>query len=318
MLTCIFENKCIIAPFIRDNPFANTEGGRHDGRYGGGIYTENGFLSIGVERYSKECLLNGHPDLVLPDKKIEQTVIFGGYIFDHFGHFILESTARLWAKKFSPKNKFIFTSTKKALHSYQLEVLELFGDYEIVYRNSIFCNSLIIPSPSFIMGKPIQDMGANDYLREEFKRQVVNNCSKKYIYLSRANQSKRKCINEIDFESELIKLGVKIVYPENLSFLEQIELFSNTSLIIGMLGSAWHTLLFASPNSSCKRIYLDFLDIWKASYKFIEEKSIGKMYRIKCMEPADQSILNPYNAKYLLNIGLAVSEIKKIMAYSNQ
>jgi len=321
MLTAIFEADCIVAPCIRNNPFPILDGGRHTGIYGGGIYTKNGFLNIGVQRYGNECVLNGHPDFVQPTQTIDQQIIFGGYIFDHYGHFILESTARLWAKKYFQQCKFIFTSIeKRPLAKFQYEILERFGDYEIVYNDAIQCSSLVIPSPSFVMGNPIEEEIANNYLRQMLKPNVNDIFSKKNFYLSRAHQQKRRCVNEAEFEIGLEKLDINIVYPEELSFFDQVYLFSNASLIIGTLGSAWHTLLFASPKENCTRVYLDFLDTWGDTYKQVEDITAGEMFRIKCMNlyGGKDEGFGLYNSNFEIDIDLALDEIRNLMERTDE
>jgi hypothetical protein len=313
MLGCNFFKRATVAPITRRQPFDEVFGGGHSGSYGGGIYLEdNSFYPVGVERYGRECVLNGHPSEITPVRREKEKAIFGGYIFFHYGHFILESTARLWARQFFPVEKYVFIAQENAkLYQQQIDCLKIFGNYEIIYDQAICYEDLIIPQPSFLMGKPIESKGALDYLR--FKALDIKSdiFSGKKIYLSRGKINKRKCINEKDFDNRLNELGFLTVYPEEMSFYDQINIFNNAQLVVGMLGSSWHTLLFASPKDTSTRIYLDFRNNWGDSYGFIEEKTPGMVIYTKCLDRVSQDETGPYNADYSINIEMALDEIKR-------
>jgi capsular polysaccharide biosynthesis protein len=313
LIGCKFLKRATIAPIIRHQPFEEIFGGGHSGSYGGGIYMENNiFHPIGVERYGRECVLNGHPPEVVPVRHEKEKVIFGGYLFMHYGHFILESTARLWARQFFPVEKFVFIMQERAsLYQQQIDCLKIFGNYEIVGDEAISYEDLIIPEPSFVMGKPISFKGSLDYLRYKFKSIKSEYFSGEKIYLSRSKINKRKCNNETDFENELRDLGFLILFPEEMTFYDQINIFNNAKVVVGLLGSSWHTLIFASPEINSTRIYLDFRNNWGDSYSFIEEQTQGKSVYSKCLIRLSHDNTGPYNADYSIDIPMALNEVKK-------
>ena len=69
------------------------------------------------------------------------------------------------------------------------------------------------------------------------------------LYISRSAGvgvlSARSCVNEINLEAELIKLGFEIVHPDQFSVREQINLFSNAELIVGCSGAGMFNSVFA-------------------------------------------------------------------------
>lgn len=64
------------------------------------------------------------------------------------------------------------------------------------------------------------------------------------IYVSRKLASKRKAHNEVDVELLLRKRGVEIIYAEQLSVKQQIELMAETELLICLHGAALSNMLF--------------------------------------------------------------------------
>ncbi len=73
------------------------------------------------------------------------------------------------------------------------------------------------------------------------------------IYISRKKLNKqlgysREFINSLEVEDFFFKHKYKIIYPESLSFKEQIEIFSNAKTIVGQFGSGLHNTLFSNDN----------------------------------------------------------------------
>jgi len=306
------------APILHRMDFENTYDGRHSGSYGGGIYTsENIYIPIGVIRYGRECLINGHPEIIDSPARYIEKAIFGGYLFDEFGHFITESTSRMWARKFFPDLPFIFIkhNTHTTLHKYQIELLEIFENYEIIINEALKVGELILPQCSIVLGEVISNDGPSNILRELIKPKIGSEFKDKQVYISRTNINKRKCINEAELESELISLGLEIIYPENLSIIQQIDLFSNSKLVVGLLGSAWNTLLISTPQIDCVRIYLDFIDKWGDYFKCIEDISDGFFLRSKCLFAVnDEETQHPYDIQYKVDINLALDQLKKFIS----
>jgi capsular polysaccharide biosynthesis protein len=72
------------------------------------------------------------------------------------------------------------------------------------------------------------------------------------VYLRRAS-GVRKVVNIDELEKVLVENGFGIVEPEKLSFLEQIQLFSNAKVVIGSSGAALANIIFCPPES---KIYI--------------------------------------------------------------
>ena len=69
------------------------------------------------------------------------------------------------------------------------------------------------------------------------------------IFISR-NSGTRRCTNNDEIEKQLLKHGYMTVYPEKLSFLEQVEMFKNAKKIVATTGAGLANAIFCTPGVS--------------------------------------------------------------------
>ena len=72
----------------------------------------------------------------------------------------------------------------------------------------------------------------------------------KRIYISRGdNTNQRVLVGEAELISQLSARGVALYVLSSLSFQEQVQLFSNAEVIIGVHGAGFANLVFAPENT---------------------------------------------------------------------
>ncbi len=212
----------------------------------------------------------------IPAQSIPEAV-FGGLAFDHFGHFLLESTARLWALPKTHELPWIFISVdRETLPEYQLGFLEILGlprERVIVVPGCVKVERLLIPQPSFTYHHH-----ATHAYRDTFRAAQLRPTSThtRRIFLSRQNSTIARTVGERELETVLNQDGWEIVYPENLSARAQAELFSNDTVVLGMQGSAFHLSLFASPGH--KVVHLCRGEGYRAYYLLDELMGLDATY----------------------------------------
>lgn len=177
-------------------------------------------------------------------KRYAGDAIFGGYMIDQYGHFLLESLTRLWfaAETGMP----IVWASGVTLNTYQKDILVRLGihpDRMLFIRKPTRFKRLIIPKPGYIIqkgfharharflscGPAYESSGANVYLsRRVFQSQIAT------------FDGERK------LEDMLKKEGWEILYPEALRIEQQIELFSSSRCVAGIEGSAFHTVILCA------------------------------------------------------------------------
>ncbi len=93
-------------------------------------------------------------------------------------------------------------------------------------------------------------------VRKRYLNGFKNNERNRNIYISRSKASRRKIANEELIIPLLLSYGIEIIHCEDLSFLEQVELFSETKLLISNHGAGLSNMLFLEGNSRVIEIRL--------------------------------------------------------------
>jgi len=79
---------------------------------------------------------------------------------------------------------------------------------------------------------------------------ITHRKNNRKIYVSRKNSDYRQLLNTTEIENLLVRQGFEIVFPEHLSFVAQVELFSQAKIIVGQSGAGMANFIFARYN--CK------------------------------------------------------------------
>jgi capsular polysaccharide biosynthesis protein len=128
------------------------------------------------------------------------------------------------------------------------------------------------------------------------------------IYLSRTKlkRSNRLLIGEDSVEEYCRSIGFKVVYPEQLSLMEQIVLFNTHNIFIGFIGSAFHTMLFRIYDEKAMCVYLTDGAQYK-NYECIDSLMGNNTKYIKCTE--NTSIAKK---EYCIDQDMAIKYISKM------
>ncbi len=175
--------------------------------------------------------------------------VFGGIAFDHFGHFLLEATTRLWCLEQYKTLPWLFlTEGRTALKTYQNEFLKLLGlsaEQIIPIAEWHLIDELIIPEPSFVYHHH-----ATHAYRDIFRQAKLpeQHRSGRKVFISRTNTNLALTVGERELESILAGNGWDIVCPETLPPAQQAALFRDDNILLGLQGSAMHLGLFAPDN----------------------------------------------------------------------
>lgn len=187
---------------------------------------------------------------------LDEDVVYLGYINNHWGHFLLDSSTRLYPflKDTDKKYKYAFLVNEGQDYVPVASIarfLELLGITEqLLFINKVTkCRSIIIPEQGYMI---------NSYYSKEhlsiFDKVVSQVDCTKYpsyekVYYSRANFKKAQG-SEVG-EEILLDLFQKnnftIVSPEKCTLDEQIAIVRNSELLVGITGTIPHNLYFAKP-----------------------------------------------------------------------
>lgn len=237
-LNCIQVEQGIIMPMTRSK--ANFH------RYEYGVLDEDGRYIEASGKY-----LEAFSDHKLPPQipYRDEVVVFGGYIPDHYGHFLLETTIRLWyfLEKRTQGQKLCFFTSLNDIPKFAkdfFELLEINQQDIILVRGYTRFQKVIIPEPSFVWWQYY----TKEFLipfRKAAKNVVAGNDER--IYLSRRNcELTAKAFGEDDIEEVMNANGFKSVEFQFMSLREQISAIKGAKVIAGINGTAMHNVLFST------------------------------------------------------------------------
>lgn len=188
------------------------------------------------------------------------TWLWGGVLWMHFGHFLVESTSRLWAFDhlrekidgvlFIPKRPRNGSEVAEFQHEFgrllNLDVpIACAGSPEEVER-------LIVPGQGFGLGNMI--VGTDEYkatIANRFATDIpAEGSDRLYISRSKLPSGRGNLIGEPELESYLANQGYRIYHPEKHDVRHQIATYKAARKVIAAEGSALHMLaLVAQPDA---------------------------------------------------------------------
>ncbi len=176
-------------------------------------------------------------------KRLSGTYIFAGYLFPHFGHFLLESLTNLWFFKQHPETPIIWLGVhnqpdldpiaKQFIELYSIEnPVHILTDETVVER-------LVVPTPGYIIH--------TRYTKEQQKAlQMVEAPDPKpgkKVWLSRSKLKEGTISNEVLLEKVLDKEGWIIFHPQDHPIPAQLDMLKDAEVVSGIEGSAFHSLM---------------------------------------------------------------------------
>ena len=182
--------------------------------------------------------------------------LYAGPIYKHFGHCMAESFHRLWPAIINrklPLKGLLFLGKEgekneksQYILNYQREVIEYFNlnSMEIkICTEPLIVEKLLIPTQASTLGPLSEPSDQYINLLTENMSLVNSKYESDCFYISRSKlQSTSRLIGEKLIETKLRKHGFKIIYPEDLNLIEQLEIYSSAKRLVFCEGSAIHAL----------------------------------------------------------------------------
>ena len=168
--------------------------------------------------------------------------LFGGYLFRHYGHFLIETLSRLYALKQCASVPIVFSSTHREIMPWQRDVFKLLGlrNPVIMLTRPAMAERLMLAAPGFVL--------PDDVIPEQIAAlgaMPAPPLTDKKIWLARSSHIGGGLINERELEPRLAALGWEVVHPQYLPVRKQVALLASSAQVAGLDGSAFHTALLA-------------------------------------------------------------------------
>ncbi len=227
------------------------------------------------------------PRTLEPAATVDAEVVYLGWFFDHFGHFLLESLARAWAlDQIDPAIPVIFHAQRKPnLSGPILEILALLGippERIIVPQEQTRFRRVIVPEPLYEISH-----AANPWFTQPFQRIAATlpprvTPTDQPLYLSRRLLSSRQrtIVGEFEMEEVLRDNGFLVAHPETMSFVDQVRMVNRHREIFTSAGSGAYMPLFARtpPRLHVLTAGIPFLDFFLAPRAAGMPASFGNVF----------------------------------------
>jgi len=127
------------------------------------------------------------------------------------------------------------------------------------------------------------------------------------IYLSRSRASKRRIANEADVIAVLRNHGFQTIHPEELSFNEQVQIFSNARYLISNHGAGLTNMLFMPEASRVLELRheADYIRNWF----FILSSALNLDYFYQTCAPQNHDA-DPHHADLLVDVAKLEENLK--------
>ncbi len=153
------------------------------------------------------------------------------------------------------------------------EMISIVIDTEVKIKiikrsNIVFCKRIIYCTPLWLsldnttgIANPKKefflDRYALDIVKDKLISQLNIDVSKpmRKIYLQRLNNKLRPISNLDSLETMLERLGFEFIDVSNLTFREQVILFSETNIVVGVSGAAFTNILYMTDKSYAISLY---------------------------------------------------------------
>jgi capsular polysaccharide biosynthesis protein len=177
--------------------------------------------------------------------------VYGGILFGHYGHFLLESLSRVASFRFGVPVVWHLASAdpkeRQRLFPWQQSIFNLLGvdtsTFRFVSATAVRIGSICVDRPGYVI--------PSEARAEHMKRLACFQASSvvpgRKIWLSRNKlvDQKRKVEGEAELERMLESAGWQIYSPERHPIESQLRDMTSAELLAGFMGSAFHTLILA-------------------------------------------------------------------------
>lgn len=211
-------------------------------------------------------------------------VIYLGHLIPHWGVFMVDFTRRIWFyyKQKNPGVKFAFLGINlpgEGLESLGTKYHEFIRYAEI--ELSSFVNvtkvtrfrNVYVPSLGYDEAKKAFSFDYliifNKIIHNVITRNEDNDNNKELyekIYLSRTHFAKNKEAGEDIIERFFSINGFKVIYPEKLSFEQQVRVFAKAEVFASVEGTVAHNILFTQKATQQIIIRKQKLENWRQSW----------------------------------------------------
>lgn len=254
----LVKDAYVVPPPLAERPSRFTASGVLDSE--GNLVEQSVSWSTSTER------VNQTPEKPIEAKRLQGKYIFGGILYGHFGHFIVESLSRLWALDaegveadgilFTPK--VVTFAESSALKQQKLAALLGSRLPFVVAREPLQVDELYVPAQGFGMNDLIDGSTAYRNFFNTHAGAAIEPMGEEKLYISRSllPRDRGSVLGEYKLEEYLREEGYDIFHPQRATAEEQIARYKAARLIVSVDCSPVHMLAYVGNASQNAAIIL--------------------------------------------------------------
>jgi len=172
---------------------------------------------------------------------------WGGVLLNHFGHFLTESTSRIWALEDyqDEVDGIVFLHKRNGgvidFHTTFFNLCNVSIPIHVVTVPTVI-DELVVPGQGFGLGDiSFGTKGHNTFVRDNFAKDIAPDGPERlYISRSALKAAKGGAIGETVIEQHLQAHGYEVYHPQRHDLLHQIARYKAAKKIVALDGSALH------------------------------------------------------------------------------
>lgn len=196
-------------------------------------------------------------------KQLNGKTLYGGYVREHYGHFLTDTVERLWPlfgnEQLGIDHILFFADSPKSMTPTGnfREFFEILGIWDklVICDKPIAVEHLVVPDVSF--EHPVyyskEFLRVFEAIREKcFDKSEFHsstNCCKIFMTRSQLPNAKNSSININELDKLFAANGFEIIAPEQLTLRELVTKIGNATTIASVSGTLAHNLLFCNPDA---------------------------------------------------------------------
>lgn len=260
--------------------------------------------------------------------RLNRPVVYLSHFWRHWGGFLLQCISRFWPL---PESDALadagllganWESSTSDPYDRFLHYANIGRERFLSPQQTTIFSEVIVPHPSFAPRS--QAYSRHFALPERVAERICGSTRRvtdQPIYLSRSRLSAKKqwISGEEALEEMLRNEGVRIVHPEAMSFEDQVQMVNQHETFIGVIGSAFHNLMFTLPGHHPRLIVLEVKHRSKHMCDFVMIDLLKGM-RAKYMEigSSDDERAKPHPSKRYQGVLDAKSAMAQLHAHLHQ
>lgn len=261
-------------------------------------------------------------DIEHSDKK----VIYMGLAHQQWGHFLIDIVQRCWfpyvtyIKKKRPNTDYyyVFSGFGNGVSTFKNNYLDFFNLLGLNTNRIIIVNKptqfkeVIVPDVAIYPGESINKvyMEIINKVVENAKKNFINYKAKEKIYFSRTHMKDLKEVGEEFIEKAIKKAGFSILYPEELTLVEQIFYWQTATEIACINGTIPHNCIFS--HESLNLLIFSKME-YMVGYQFTMDKirNLHPVYISAYIEPFERYPIDVSRGPFWLDITPEVQKFFK-------